>query len=200
MEEKNPRRVGETTGTATSVYVAGLTWSTTDTELAAHFCRVGKVQSATVLTRNRRGEVFSVGCGIVKFFNARDAEKAIAELHDTELDGRKITVREDRKGGEETSGHEEKAVFADERPVRLTVPTKVFVRSLSWDTTDSTLLQAFSLAGRVVSATVRLNHRGKSAGTGVVEFADGASVVTAIALLNGKELDGRQIGVKEYYE
>lgn len=48
----------------------------------------------------RHAEVFqdfsgrSKGCGIVEFEKVEDAEKAVAELNDTELEGRKIFVRE----------------------------------------------------------------------------------------------------------
>ena len=36
----------------------------------------------------------SKGCGIVEYSNPEDAQRAIAELNDTELEGRKIFVRE----------------------------------------------------------------------------------------------------------
>lgn len=36
----------------------------------------------------------SKGCGIVEFGNVEDAQRAITELNDTELEGRKIFVRE----------------------------------------------------------------------------------------------------------
>jgi len=38
----------------------------------------------------------SKGCGIVEFTNRRDAERAIRDLHDTDLHGRPMIVREDR--------------------------------------------------------------------------------------------------------
>ena len=39
----------------------------------------------------------SKGCGLVVFASAADAESAISQLHDTEIHGRKIFVREDRE-------------------------------------------------------------------------------------------------------
>ena len=192
-------------GPVRSVYVNGLPWTTTDTELAAHFSQAGKVQSAVVLTQNRHGRVFSLGCGVVEYTNTRDAENAIRLFNNTELGGRTIVVREDRKTGDEKADGEAAksagaapggAPAADKVPV----PNKVFIRNLAWTTNDNSLLHAFGLAGRVIEAKVNLSRTGKSQGTGVVEYTDAASATKAILSLNGSDLDGRQITVREYYE
>jgi RNA recognition motif-containing protein len=39
----------------------------------------------------------SKGCGIVEYTTPEDAQRAIAELNDTELMGRMVFVREDRE-------------------------------------------------------------------------------------------------------
>ena len=39
----------------------------------------------------------SRGCGIVEYADARDAVKAVQTLNDSELNGRRILVREDRE-------------------------------------------------------------------------------------------------------
>ena len=39
----------------------------------------------------------SRGCGIVEYADARDAAKAVQTLNDSELNGRRILVREDRE-------------------------------------------------------------------------------------------------------
>ena len=38
----------------------------------------------------------SMGCGIVEYATSDDARNAIATLHDTELKGRLLSVRQDR--------------------------------------------------------------------------------------------------------
>lgn len=75
---------------------------------------------------------------------------------------------------------------------------KLFVGSLSWDTTDDSLRNFFSSAGTVVSATVLTDKfTGKSRGFGFVEMSSDEEAQKAIADLNGKELDGRPIVVNE---
>jgi RNA recognition motif-containing protein len=151
------------------------------------------VVKATVLTRTRRGKVLSTGSGLVEFNSAAEAAAAINQLSHTELDGRKITVREDRRGAPST----DEALEASAEEAK---GTKVFVRSLSWDTTDDSLREFFSRAGHVLSATIRTTSRGRSTGTGVVEFADADAAAVAIDALNNQELDGRTISVREFRE
>ena len=75
---------------------------------------------------------------------------------------------------------------------------KLFVGSLSWDTTDTTLKDFFSQAGTVNSAQVIMDkYTGKSRGFGFVEMSSDAEAAKAIETLNGQTLDGRAIAVNE---
>ena len=73
---------------------------------------------------------------------------------------------------------------------------KLFVGSLSWDTNDEGLREAFSPHGTIEEATVISDRdTGRSRGFGFVTFADDEAADKAIAALNGTELDGRTIRV-----
>jgi len=75
---------------------------------------------------------------------------------------------------------------------------KLFVGSLSWDTTDASLHDFFATAGTVVSATVIMDkYTGKSRGFGFVEMSSDEEAKKAIETLNGQTLDNRQIVVNE---
>ena len=73
---------------------------------------------------------------------------------------------------------------------------KLFVGSLSWNTDDNGLREAFAPHGEITEATV-IGDRdtGRSRGFGFVTFAEGESADKAIAALNETELDGRTIKV-----
>jgi cold-inducible RNA-binding protein len=78
---------------------------------------------------------------------------------------------------------------------------KLFVGSLSWDTTDQTLRDAFKRFGEVVEAKVITERdSGRSRGFGFVTFADDEAGRNAISEMNGTELDGRTIRVDEASE
>ena len=74
---------------------------------------------------------------------------------------------------------------------------KLFVGNLSYKTTDDGLRAAFAQAGNVISATILMDREtGKSRGFGFVEMED-ADADNAINMLNGKDLDGRDLTVNE---
>ena len=73
---------------------------------------------------------------------------------------------------------------------------KLFVGSLSWDTTEETLKTHFEQEGTVEEATVirdRMSNRSK--GFGFVTMSSEEEAQEAIEKLDGSELDGRPIKV-----
>lgn len=75
---------------------------------------------------------------------------------------------------------------------------KLFVGSLSYQTTDEELREAFSQAGTVESASVIMDKMtGRSRGFGFVEMSSDDEATKAIEMFDGKELGGRQIVVNE---
>lgn len=74
---------------------------------------------------------------------------------------------------------------------------KLFVGGLSYNTTDAGLLRAFEQAGTVETAVVITDREtGRSKGFGFVEMPE-EDANAAIAMWNGKELDGRTLVVNE---
>lgn len=75
---------------------------------------------------------------------------------------------------------------------------KLYVGSLSYNTTDSSLEAFFSQAGVVESARVITDREtGRAKGFGFVEMSNDSEASRAITLLNGQELEGRNIVVSE---
>ena len=81
------------------VYVGNLDWSVSWQDLKDHFREAGEVKHAEIFTEGGAKGGRSKGCGIVEFFDQRDARRAIQTLTDTTIDGgeRPIFVREDRE-------------------------------------------------------------------------------------------------------
>ena len=73
---------------------------------------------------------------------------------------------------------------------------KLYVGSLSFDTTEDQLREAFAKFGTVESATViRDRHSDRSKGFAFVEMSSNLEAEEAIRGLNATLLDGRQITV-----
>lgn len=75
---------------------------------------------------------------------------------------------------------------------------KLFVGSLSWDTTEETLKEFFAQVGEVEEAKIIIDRfKNRSKGFGFVTMKSEEDAQKAIEELNGKELDGRAIVVAE---
>ncbi len=76
--------------------------------------------------------------------------------------------------------------------------TKLYVGGVSYGTTEDGLREAFAQAGNVVSAKIIIDKMtGRSRGFAFVEMTTEEEGQKAIALWNGKELDGRTLTVNE---
>lgn len=75
---------------------------------------------------------------------------------------------------------------------------KLYVGNLTFDMTDSQLETLFAPHGTVQSAQVIMDRdTGRSKGFGFVEMNSDQEAQTAIAALNGKEVNGRALTVNE---
>src|SRR5689334_3833378 len=89
------------------ICVGNLSYQTTEADLTSLFEQVGQVDSVSVITDRDTGR--SKGFAFVEMSND-DAEKAIAQLNGTEVNGRTLTVnearpREERSGGGGRGGY-----------------------------------------------------------------------------------------------
>lgn len=78
------------------LFVGNLPWSVTDQDLEDMFSPFGAVGSAKVITDRDTGR--SRGFGFVEMSD-ESARNAIADLNESELSGRKLTVNEARDRG-----------------------------------------------------------------------------------------------------
>mmetsp|Transcript_3240 Transcript_3240/g.5716 ORF Transcript_3240/g.5716 Transcript_3240/m.5716 type:complete len:280 (-) Transcript_3240:180-1019(-) len=186
-----------------SCYVGNLSWDCDEAQLSAWGSAAGPVQSSVVLRRGKR----STGSGLLEYASVAAAKNAVATLNDTEMDGRVILVREDRISSAQTEPtapkekKDKKAKFSEMDPAdKVVEPNKVFVQNLTWDTTEEELVAAFCPVGDVTSVEIRQTRSGRSLGCGVVEFNSAQGAQDAIASLNGEDLNGREMLIREYYQ
>jgi RNA recognition motif-containing protein len=78
---------------AKELYVGNLPFSVTDESLTAHFAQFNPTQASVIKDRDSGR---SRGFGFVKFDDDAQADNAVTELNEKELDGRPLVVREAR--------------------------------------------------------------------------------------------------------
>ena len=84
------------------LFVGGLAWATDDNGLRTAFERFGAIDDAKVITDRDTGR--SRGFGFVTFSDDDAGQRAIEEMHETELDGRRLTVNEARERAPRAGG------------------------------------------------------------------------------------------------
>ena len=79
---------------AKKLYVGGLPYATTDSELKDAFSQCGAVESAVIIMDKMSGR--SKGFGFVEMSSDEDAQKAIDTMNGKDFGGRTLTVNEAR--------------------------------------------------------------------------------------------------------
>ena len=87
---ENPDRDRSPAGIPCRLFVGSLSWDTTSESLRDAFQKFGPVADCVIVTDRDTGR--SRGFGFVTMADRKDAQKAIQELDDQELDGRRIVV------------------------------------------------------------------------------------------------------------
>jgi cold-inducible RNA-binding protein len=93
------------------LYVGNLSFQTTENDISNAFAQCGGVESVSIITDRNSGR--SKGFGFV-VMEEEGADKAIASLHGSQLDGRTLTVNEARPmvsrdfGGSGGGGHRDR--------------------------------------------------------------------------------------------
>lgn len=107
-----------------------------------------------------------------------------------------IASAEDITGDLEAVERDTRAKRAEAEAGSRSIPSRLFVGSLSWNTTADDLRTAFEQIGKVDDAAVVTDRdTGRSRGFGFVTMADRRDASRAIEEMDGAELDGRQIVV-----
>mmetsp|Transcript_1791 Transcript_1791/g.2733 ORF Transcript_1791/g.2733 Transcript_1791/m.2733 type:complete len:149 (+) Transcript_1791:83-529(+) len=75
---------------AGKLFIGGLAWETTEASLREAFGKYGRIEEAKVINDHETGR--SRGFGFVTFSEPSEADAALREMNDQELDGRPIRV------------------------------------------------------------------------------------------------------------
>lgn len=78
----------------TKLYVGGLPYAATESELTTLFATHGTVESARIIADKFTGQ--SKGFGFIEMSTAAEAQAAITALNGSEMGGRSLTVNEAR--------------------------------------------------------------------------------------------------------
>ena len=203
---------------ARRVYVSNLAWRTTWQDLKDFMRAAGSVVFAKIMEAGGR----SKGCAIVEYETPEEAAAAILNLHDKELHGRLLCVREDREdrdlvgtvgggGGGRAAApppprQRQRSRSRSPRPPRgVRAPASesaVYVGNLAYTTSADTLrAHAESVAGGAAGAPASVDvpthaDSGRARGYALLSYPTPEAADAAVAALNESECDGRRLLVR----
>ena len=130
--------------------------------------------------------------GYVKFVNAASGEKAKAEKHRTELDGRTINVDFNQPKDNSTPRQERAQKYGDSQPSE--VSSTLFVANLAFDATSDLVGEEFGKHGSVIGVRLPTDKdTGAPKGFGYVEFSSVEEAQKVFGAMSGATIMGRPI-------
>jgi len=169
--------------TAREIYISNASFSSTKESFTQFFSDIknGEVESITIPTQYQSGK--PKGFAFVRFTTVEARDQALTK-NGEELDGRALGIRENKGRAERAprpdygGRREQRRSELSEKPQQCTT---IFVGNLPWATDEDELKGLFEDCGEVVNARiVRQSWTQRSRGFGYVEFAQEASVDTAV--------------------
>jgi RNA recognition motif-containing protein len=165
------------------LFVAGVSWNTTDDAFHNFFAGFGTIAEAQL--KREPGTNRSRGFGFVKFADDASAQKVLSQR--LQLDGRKLDIK--------VAVPKEQI---DQTPLDFSTAqnTKLYVAGLSYDTGDDAMFNYFARFGDVERASVvRDKQSGRSRGFGFVSFTT-VEAANAVLAKTDLSLDGRNLDIK----
>jgi len=174
-----------------------LNFDTSWQSLKDHMKQVGKVKRADVFFDSDGN---STGKGVCEYLYPEDVDRAVRELDGAKLDGRPLRIVVSDSPGGRGRGRDRPRRQGPMRRARGGPGCRVYVGNLPWETSWQDLKDLMRDVGEVVFADIYLDDRGRSKGSGVVEFSSPEDATEAIEKMQDYELNGRTLSVREFHE
>ncbi|PNS15858.1 hypothetical protein CAC42_4310 [Sphaceloma murrayae] len=165
------------------LYVGNLFFDLTVERLKAAFSPIGNVVNCKIVTDTSG---LSKGFGYVEFESVEEAARAIEELDQQELEGRRMAVQ-----------YHVRRTRTTERRGSSNPPSKtLFIGNMSFQMSDKDLNDLFRQVKNVLDVRVAIDRRsGQPRGFAHADFTDTASAEKAKSVLANKVVYGRQLRV-----
>lgn len=175
----------------TNVYVKNFGDALDEDKLRDVFTACGPIVSCKVMTDDS-GK--SRGFGFVSFEEHEAAQKAVDELHNTEIGGHTIFVGRAQKKAERHAELKEKFERIKQERMNRYQGVNLYVKNLDDTIDDEQLRKEFSAFGTITSAKVMCEN-GRSKGFGFVCFSLPEEATKAVTEMNGRILVSKPLYV-----
>lgn len=188
--KQREKEMGEKARKFTNVFVKNFGEDLDDVKLAEMFSKYGKITSCKVMSGDD-GKL--KGFGFVAFEDASNAEVAVDELHNKEINGKILYVGRAQKKGERQMELKKKFEALKMERLNRYQGVNLYVKNLDDSIDDERLRKEFAPFGTITSAKV-MSDETRSKGFGFVCFSSPEEATKAVT-----EMNGRIVGSKPLY-
>lgn len=176
----------------TNIFVKNLDEAIDEEKLKEMFSSYGEIKSVAVM-RNEEGK--SKGFGFVNFAEPEQAQKAVEEQNDKEIEGKTLYVGRAQKKSEREA--ELRAKFEQLKMDHLSKyqGVNLYIKNLDDEVDDEKLRGIFNPFGLITSSKVMRDSKGASKGFGFVCFSSPEEATKAVTEMNGKIVGNKPLYV-----
>ncbi|GMT31439.1 hypothetical protein PFISCL1PPCAC_22736 [Pristionchus fissidentatus] len=178
------REMGESAKRFTNVFIKNLEDDVDKEKLEKMFSEFGTVTSSAIMND---GDGKAKGFGFVAFEEPEQAEKAVNEMHEKQLDGseKKLFVCRAQKKSERQAELKRKYEMQKAERMQRYQGVNLYVKNLDDTVEDAKLREVFEKYGTITSCKVMCDENQRSKGFGFVCFEKPEEATKAVTEMNG---------------
>ncbi|GMR30672.1 hypothetical protein PMAYCL1PPCAC_00867, partial [Pristionchus mayeri] len=178
------REMGESAKRFTNVFIKNLEEDVDKEKLEKMFSEFGKVTSCAIMNDS---DGKAKGFGFVAFEEPEQAEKAVNEMHEKQLDGseKKLFVCRAQTKSERQAELKRKYEAQKAERMQRYQGLNLYVKNLDDNVEEPKLREVFEKYGTITSCEVMCDENGRSKGFGFVSFEKPEEATKAVTEMNG---------------
>merc|ERR1712209_255695 len=169
-------------GRFTNVYIKNINEEYDEARLNEMFEKYGKISSVKIM-KSEDGK--SKGFGFVSFDTPEEAQTAVDDLNNKEMDGKTVYCGRAQKKAERQAELKKKFDALKQERMQRYQGVNLYVKNLDDTVDDDRLRKEFAPFGTITSAKV-MNEDGRSKGFGFVCFSSPEEATKAVTEMNGR--------------
>jgi len=182
-------------GDYSSLFIKNLSFDTTEERLLNHIVNVGggsDLRSVKISTKMKGTVKLSMGFGFVEYASSAAAQTAMAQLHDSNLDGHSLEVKPSDKRLTVQQTNSAKNNSSDKTPKT----NKLVVRNVAFQATQTEIRALFATFGSVKRVRIPRKLGGAHRGFAFVELSSHQEALNAMNSLSSSHLYGRHLVIE----
>jgi len=192
IDNAEEREEKELNGSAPTLYVKNLNFSTVPDTLKTVFAAIGKVRSVSIASkRGPDGKSLSLGFGFVEFERPESLSRALDQLQGTVIDGHALLLKRSTQSSTANAKVEQRK--KPEGQEDQDSCTKLIVRNVPFETSDKELRALFKSFGQLKKLRLPKRHDGRHRGFAFVEYLTHQEALNARNALAHTHLYGRHL-------